>query len=286
MNVNERLIKVNSEQINVELEQFLNGFVHGIVARATAKRYHLCIVVSLVVAVNNGSSQKDESHESFLHRRQEPATSCHGVRLRLTPARAPFLAAPASVESKRSRADEIKTHTTRYVIFSKRQERTLEYIPSTEMSSSFLPPALSFRAKLEARVTSIDSLLCVGLDPHRSELFATPAAYEAASADERCDAAFTFCKTLIDMTLPYAACYKPNAAFFEALGDNGGAVLRRIVRTVIPHDVPVLLDVKRGDIGSTASAYAEACFDHIGADAVTLSPLMGWDSVEPFVTGT
>ena len=85
---------------------------------------------------------------------------------------------------------------------------------------------------------------------------------------------------------PHAACYKPNVAFFEALGVNGGmATLKRVIDS-IPDDIPVLLDVKRGDIGSTAAAYATACFDHLHADAVTLSPLMGWDSIEPFVTGT
>lgn len=144
----------------------------------------------------------------------------------------------------------------------------------------------SFQSKLEARVESIGSILCIGLDPHPNELFAERTDWEVASEQTRCDAAFTFCKTIIDATLPYAAAYKPNAAFFEALGDGGAAVLRRIVRDVIPSDVPVLLDVKRGDIGSTATAYAEACYDHIGADCVTLSPLMGWDSVCPFVTGT
>lgn len=149
----------------------------------------------------------------------------------------------------------------------------------------------SFRSKLEARIASIDSILCVGLDPHPNELFpnknntTATITWETASDEMRCDAAFTFCKTMIDATAQYAACYKPNAAFFEALGDGGMAVLKRIVRDVIPADIPVLLDVKRGDIGSTATAYATACYDHIGADCVTLSPLMGWDSVRPFVTG-
>jgi orotidine 5'-phosphate decarboxylase subfamily 2 len=139
----------------------------------------------------------------------------------------------------------------------------------------------TFFDKLEARVETANSLLCVGLDPHLSELFSDGSPTE----EERCDAAYTFCKTLIDATTPFAACYKPNVAFFEALGPNGGmAVLRRVVKS-IPDDIPVLLDVKRGDIGSTAAAYATACYDHLGADAVTLSPLMGWDSIEPFVTG-
>ena len=66
----------------------------------------------------------------------------------------------------------------------------------------------------------------------------------------------------------------------------GVSTLRRVIDS-IPKEIPILLDVKRGDIGSTASAYADACFEPKGlnADAVTLSPLMGWDSVKPFVTG-
>lgn len=145
----------------------------------------------------------------------------------------------------------------------------------------------TFFDKLEARVEKANSLLCVGLDPHLSELFSDSdgSSPPPQEEEEQCDAAYTFCKTLIDATAPFCACYKPNVAFFEALGPNGGmAVLRRVIAD-IPHDIPVLLDVKRGDIGSTAAAYATACYDHLGADAVTLSPLMGWDSIEPFVTG-
>jgi orotidine 5'-phosphate decarboxylase subfamily 2 len=141
----------------------------------------------------------------------------------------------------------------------------------------------SFIDKLNARIAETDSLLCIGLDPHESDLF--PAnGFQNLSSEVRCDAAFTFCKTLIDATIPYAACYKPNAAFFEALGDGGAACLARVCRE-IPSSIPILLDVKRGDIGSTAAAYATAAYDHAGADAVTLSPLMGWDSISPFVTG-
>ena len=87
---------------------------------------------------------------------------------------------------------------------------------------------------------------------------------------------------------PHAAAYKPNAAFFEALGPKLGMTTLRRVIDAIPSEIPVLLDVKRGDIGSTAQAYAEACYDSrngLDADGVTLSPLMGWDSVEPFITG-
>ncbi|GKY96892.1 hypothetical protein MPSEU_000648200 [Mayamaea pseudoterrestris] len=144
---------------------------------------------------------------------------------------------------------------------------------------------VSFLEKLNARIAETDSLLCIGLDPHESDLFPNEHASVAnsLSSEVRCDAAFTFCKTIIDATIPYAACYKPNAAFFEALGDGGAACLARVCRE-IPTQIPILLDVKRGDIGSTAEAYAKAAYEHVGADAVTLSPLMGWDSVSPFVT--
>jgi orotidine 5'-phosphate decarboxylase subfamily 2 len=147
------------------------------------------------------------------------------------------------------------------------------------------PPVLStFFTKLEGRCNDINSLLCVGLDPHLDDL-KLDGGSDSTSQQQRCDAAFTFCKTLIDATLPYACCYKPNVAFFEALGDAGFFTLKRVLQE-IPSSIPVLLDVKRGDIGSTAQAYAQACFDQLpNVDAVTLSPLMGWDSISPFVTG-
>jgi orotidine 5'-phosphate decarboxylase subfamily 2 len=152
----------------------------------------------------------------------------------------------------------------------------------------------SFFTKLEGRCNEINSLLCVGLDPHMDDLKLdnnnnnnnNNNNSETVSIERCCDAAFTFCKTIIDATLPYACCYKPNVAFFEALGDAGFFTLKRVLQE-IPLSIPVILDVKRGDIGSTAEAYAQACFNHLpNVDAVTLSPLMGWDSIAPFVTGT
>lgn len=125
----------------------------------------------------------------------------------------------------------------------------------------------------------------MGLDPHFAELSLPQSDHTEA---DRAEAAFQFCRDIIRATHPHAVCYKPNAAFFEALGAKLGCeTLRRVVDEV-PEDVPVLLDVKRGDIGSTAAAYAEACYDKghgLKGDGVTLSPLMGWDSVQPFVTG-
>jgi len=157
---------------------------------------------------------------------------------------------------------------------------------TTDASTPSTTTRPSFFAKLEARVSQIDSHLCVGLDPHLAELFPDGDGKEK-SEEERCDAAYTFCKTIIDETAEHAAAYKPNAAFFEALGPNHGPSLLRRIIPLIPPSIPTLLDVKRGDIGSTAQAYADACYEE-GAwngDGVTLSPLMGWDSVKPFVTG-
>ncbi|GMI09178.1 hypothetical protein TrVE_jg12652 [Triparma verrucosa] len=139
---------------------------------------------------------------------------------------------------------------------------------------------MSFFSRISDRSKEIDSLLCVGLDPHLAELNV------ASDADEEtvAAAALQFCKSIIEATYPYAVSYKPNSAFFESLGGPGHATLTSVISS-IPNSIPVLLDCKRGDIGSTASAYAQASYVKSGADGVTLSPLMGYDSVEPFVTG-
>jgi orotidine 5'-phosphate decarboxylase subfamily 2 len=163
---------------------------------------------------------------------------------------------------------------------------------------------MSFFERIAARSESINSLLCVGLDPHSSELepfyrqrpSSTSSSPRDDDEEERAEAAYRFCARIIDATYPHAVCYKPNAAFFEALGyRHGMSTLRRVIERISTHDggnIPVLLDVKRGDIGTTAEAYADACYDDpsgrgggLGADGVTLSPLMGWDSVKPFITG-
>ena len=122
----------------------------------------------------------------------------------------------------------------------------------------------SFLEMLEARAA--ESLLCVGLDPRA----ATPAAAEAE------------CVRLVAATAPFAAAFKPNAAFFEAHGAAGWAALKNVIAAV-PAGIPVVLDAKRGDIDTTAAAYATSAFDHLGAHAITLSPYMGPDSVAPFL---
>lgn len=123
---------------------------------------------------------------------------------------------------------------------------------------------MSFFERLEERVAAIGSLLCVGLDPR-----------DATAAEAR-----EACLRIIDLTAQHAAAFKPNSAFFEALGPRGMEALIEVVAAV-PADVPVLLDAKRGDIGSTAEAYATAMFDVVGAAAATVSPYLGADSLEP-----
>lgn len=132
---------------------------------------------------------------------------------------------------------------------------------------------MSFFERLTARVQEVNSLLCVGLDPHSSEL-------EESSAKS----AYKFCERLIDETKHVAAAYKPNAAFFEVFGAEGWEALQAVIRH-IPDGIPVVLDSKRGDIGSTSEAYATSSFQTLGCDAVTVSPYLGSDGVKPFLQG-
>jgi uridine monophosphate synthetase len=129
----------------------------------------------------------------------------------------------------------------------------------------------SFFQKLEQRARKVGSLVCVGLDPHLQDLpEPTPAAV------------LSFCLRLIEATSGHAAAYKPNAAFFELLGPGGWEALAEVI-AAIPEEIPVILDAKRGDIASTADAYARSTFDRLGAGAITVSPYLGRDSVEPFL---
>jgi uridine monophosphate synthetase len=120
---------------------------------------------------------------------------------------------------------------------------------------------------LEERAGEIDSLLCIGLDPH-----------DAASANE----ARRECLVLIAATQASAAAFKPNSAFFERFGAAGWQALQEVIAAV-PPGIPVILDAKRGDIASTAQAYRQAAFETLGAGAITLNPYLGRDSLAPFL---
>ncbi len=135
---------------------------------------------------------------------------------------------------------------------------------------------MTFIEKLRARWQQADSLVCVGLDPD-------PAKFPDAFVDDE-DALFSFCRDIVDATAAYACAFKPQSAYCAA--HNGGeAALQRLVAHVngAHPDVPVILDAKRGDIGSTAAQYAVEAFERYGADAVTLNPYMGRDSAYPFL---
>lgn len=128
-----------------------------------------------------------------------------------------------------------------------------------------------FFAKLQSRIEAVDSLLCVGLDPHLAELEEKTAA-----------GCKKFCERLIEATKHVACSYKPNAAFFEVFGTEGWKVMEEVIK-MIPEGIPVILDAKRGDIGSTAQAYATSAFEYMGADGLTVSPYLGSDGVQPFL---
>jgi len=119
------------------------------------------------------------------------------------------------------------------------------------------------------------SSVCVGLDPHLDLL--------PSEMARTADAVGNFLDRVIGETAEHACAYKPNSAFYEALGEAGWGLLQRTIARVHREGRPVILDAKRGDIASTAAAYAAAAFDVLGADAITVVPYMGEDAVRPFL---
>ncbi len=137
---------------------------------------------------------------------------------------------------------------------------------------------MRFIEKLRKAVRETESLLCVGLDPVPDRLPKTiQSSYSSVPKQ-----VFHFCREVIESTLPFACAYKPNLAFFEALGPDGMDVFRE-VRAQIPYSRIVIADAKRGDIGHTAQRYRSAFFDGYDVDAITLSPLMGFETLKTFL---
>ena len=128
-----------------------------------------------------------------------------------------------------------------------------------------------FMEKLRACSRRNNSLLCVGLDTDRSRL------PDAVEGD-----VLAFNRAIIEATSDIVCAYKPNIAFYEALGEKGWRVLKDTIR-MIPAAIPILLDAKRGDIGNTARMYASAFYEELGVDAVTVNVYMGFDAIEPFL---
>ncbi len=135
---------------------------------------------------------------------------------------------------------------------------------------------MKFTDKLDRAWAHTDSMLMVGLDPDPQRF--------PAELKGRPDAIYEFCKGIIDATAPYACGLKPQIAYFAAQrAEDQLEALCTYVREQYP-DMPLVLDAKRGDIGSTAEQYAAEAFERYQADAVTVNPYMGFDSIEPYLS--
>ena len=128
---------------------------------------------------------------------------------------------------------------------------------------------MKFTEKLAAITRKNKSLVCVGLDPDPVQIPSGVTILE-------------FNKAIITATADLVCAYKPNFAFYEALGLEGMDALKRTIE-FIPKDIVIIGDAKRGDIGNTAKAYARSIFEYFGCDAATVSPYLGYDSLEPFI---
>lgn len=134
---------------------------------------------------------------------------------------------------------------------------------------------MTFQLRVERALTK--SPICIGLDPDLNKL---PSAFKKEPAS-----ILEFNKKIIETTCDLAGAYKPNFAFYEAFGAQGWEILEgtiRLIRSATPETI-IIADAKRGDIGNTAALYAQSVFYHLGCDAITVSPYMGLDSVQPFI---
>jgi len=130
------------------------------------------------------------------------------------------------------------------------------------------------RQELIENIKDRASFLCVGLDTDLQRL--------PASLPRNAEGMLEFNRAIIEATREYCVAYKPNTAFYEALGSEGWKVLEESIR-LIPDDKLVIADAKRGDIGNTSRQYAHAFFEHLQCDAITVAPYMGYDSISPFL---
>lgn len=133
------------------------------------------------------------------------------------------------------------------------------------------------RIELIKEIQSKRSFLCVGLDSDPLKL--------PKHLTQDAEGMLVFNKAIIDATAKYAVAYKPNAAFYEVLGSEGWRALEETIAYIQSNypECMVILDSKRGDIGNTSGLYARSAFNHLGADAITVAPYMGEDSVKPFL---
>ena len=131
-----------------------------------------------------------------------------------------------------------------------------------------------FTEQLKINKSCINNLLCIGLDPDPQKM--------SRYYDQTIDGIFSFLMDIVESSLDQCICYKPNISFFEALDISGLSMLKKLIKA-IPKTHPVIIDAKRGDIGNTSKMQAQFLFDILGADATTLHPYMGEDSIAPFL---
>ncbi len=136
---------------------------------------------------------------------------------------------------------------------------------------------MSALKKLTQGIEKKKSMLCVGLDLDPARL--------PQGCDDSIKGLCSFALNIIEATSDIVVAYKPNIAFYEALGPEGLSLLK-LITSRIPEDITIILDAKRGDIGNTGDFYAKACYEIYNADWVTLSPYMGFDSIRPFINYT
>jgi orotidine-5'-phosphate decarboxylase len=136
--------------------------------------------------------------------------------------------------------------------------------------------SVNFTERLIEQSRQHNSLLCVGLDPVWAQL--------PEPVRQTPDPILAFNRGIVTATAPWACAFKPNIAFYEALGPAGLETLRQTIAFIHEHtDALVIVDAKRADIGNTSAAYAQALYDQLNADAVTLSPYLGQDALAPFL---
>lgn len=164
--------------------------------------------------------------------------------------------------------------------------------PPTSVQPS-ATPTVSFVDALRKRWQTSGSLVCVGLDPELERILQvarggrtgllSPTADDQGNDAE--GALVEFTQAIVDATADVVCAYKPNSAFYEQYGPAGMRALQRLIAYIHGRypDIPVILDAKRSDIGSTSAAYARAAFDALQADAITLHPYLGREALDPFL---
>lgn len=135
----------------------------------------------------------------------------------------------------------------------------------------------SFKQKFERSIEKNNSLLCIGLDPVIDKI---PPHLKSKDYP-----LYSFCKEIVEQTHDLVCAYKPNSAFFEAHGAEGVKELQMICHYITKFypEIPIILDAKRGDIGSTNDAYVKFAYDYLGTDAITLHPYLGREAIQPFL---